>query len=312
MEESLEKSSERLIIKCADTWQMEDWLKAGRIAAEVREYSRPLVKPGASLLDIADKIEARIKALGGATGFPVNLSMNEVAAHYTADPKSDTILDTQMLKVDIGTCYNGAIGDTAYTVDLSSQYSELVRASAEALKNAEKVLAIGVTLSEIGKTIQETIESHGYRPVKNLSGHGLDLYTVHEQPSVPNYNTGESTRLREGQIIAIEPFATDGAGMIKESGTALIYSQVATRPVRSQYARDIMKDIAQHRGLPFAARWLSAKHGDGKTALGLRELSLAGNIKAYPPLVEVQKGLVSQAEHTFIINEKVINTTKSE
>jgi len=288
---------------------MEDWIKAGKIAGEVREFSKGLIKPGEKLLDIADKIEAKIKALGAVPGFPVNLSSNEIAAHYTPVANDETILDDQVLKVDIGTCCNGAIGDTAYTIDLSGKYTDLVKASSEALKNVQKMLQIGVSLGEVGKTIQETIESYGYTPVKNLSGHGLGQYSVHQPPSIPNINTGDKTELVDGMTIAIEPFATTGAGLIKESNNPMIFSQIGTRPVRSPFARDIMKFISQYKELPFASRWLSEKFGEGKTRLGMRDLLQIDNVKGYPPLPEINKGMVTQAEHSFIIQDKVKTTT---
>jgi methionyl aminopeptidase len=289
---------------------MDDWIKSGKIAAEVREYSKTLIKPGEKIIDIANKIETKIKELGAIPGFPVNISMNEIAAHYAPIPNDEIILDNQIIKIDIGTSYNGAIGDTAYTIDLSNKYSELVKASREALNNVIKILQIGVSLGEIGKTIQETIQSYGYSPIKNLSGHGLGLFSVHMPPSIPNYNTNDNTELKKGQTIAIEPFATNGAGMIKESNSAMIFSQMNKKPVRNQFSRLIFKEIQKYNNLPFTTRWLTAKFGTGRTNLGLRELIQVGNVKEYPPLVEVNNGMVSQAEHSFIIDDKVIITTK--
>lgn len=284
---------------------MDDWIKAGRIAAEVREWSRTLVKPGAKLLDIAEAIEEKIREKDAIPAFPVNLSMNEVAAHYTPVKDDPTILEDQVIKVDIGTCYNGAIGDTAYTVDLSGKYTDLVKASREALTNATKVLQIGTTLGEIGRTINETIQSHGFEPIRNLSGHGLGNHSVHMPPSIPNYDTGDKTELSRGQTIAIEPFATNGAGAIKEGTGAMIFSQVGNRPVRSPFARKLMGEIKSFNNLPFASRWLKSPGVN----LGMRELIAAGNVHEYPPLPEIQNGIVSQAEHSFIIDDKVIVTT---
>jgi len=291
---------------------MDNWLKAGQIAAEVREFSKQLIKPGAKLLDIANKIENKIRELGAVPGFPVNLSMNEIAAHYSPVFEDPTILEDQIIKVDIGVCYEGAIGDTAYTVDLSGKYNDLLKASRDALNNAIKILRIGTTLGEIGKTIQETIQSYGYSPIKNLSGHGLSDYDVHTSPSIPNYNTNDPTELRKGMTIAIEPFATDGAGMIKESGNPMIYSQIDTKPVRNMFTRKIFREIQGYKGLPFATRWLAEKFSEGRTRLALRELKQVNNVKDYPPLPEVNKGIVTQAEHSFIIDDKVIVTTKSD
>jgi methionyl aminopeptidase len=289
---------------------MDDWLKAGRITAEVREFSRPLVRKGAKLIDIAEQVEAKIKELGAVPAFPVNLSMNEIAAHYTPVPDDQLVFEDQVVKVDIGVCYNGAIGDTAYTVDLSGKYSEMVKASEEALGNVIKIIRPGTTLGEIGRTILETIQSYGYSPIKNLSGHGLGEYSVHERPSIPNYDTGDKTQIKEGMAFAIEPFATDGAGLIKESDNAMIFSQIQNKPVRSQYAREILADIETFHGLPFATRWLAKKHSEARLKLGIRELMLANILRDYPPLPEFRKGIVTQAEHSFFcMADKVVVTT---
>jgi len=287
----------------------EDFIKAGEIAAKAREFSKTLVKPGAKILDIANKVEDKIRELGGIPGFPVNTSLNEVAAHYAPVPNDETILKDQVIKIDIGTCYNGAIGDTAYTVDLSGKYTDIVKASKEALLNVRKILAIGVNLGEIGKTIQETIESYGLTPIKNLSGHGLGDYSVHESPQIPNVDTNDKTELKKGQTIAIEPFATNGHGMIKESSRAMIFSQIASRPLRNAFSRKVQTEIGSYKGLPFTTRWLSSKFGEGRTRLALRDLLMINNIREYPPLPEVKEGIVSQAEHSFLIDDKVITTT---
>jgi methionyl aminopeptidase len=288
----------------------DDWLKAGRIAAEVRESSRTLIKPGTRLLDIANEIEASIRKKGAVPAFPVNLSLDETAAHYTPIADDPTILDTQVIKVDIGVSFKGAIGDTAYTVDLSGQHKGLVKASEDALKAAMKMMQPGTRLGDIGKAIHETIQSHGYTPIRNLSGHGLELNSVHNPPTIPNFDTGDRTELKPGQHVAVEPFATTGTGMIRESVNPMIYSQINARPVRSQMTRDVLKDIIEYQGLPFATRWL--KHSPGKLAFALRDLVQSQNLREYPPLVEVRGGIVSQAEHTFLIGEKTVVTTKSD
>ncbi len=288
---------------------MENWIKAGKISAEVREYAKTLIKPGEKLFDVAEKIESKIVELGGCVGFPVNISLNSFAAHYTPVYNDDLIFRDQVVKVDIGVCVEGAIGDSAFTVDLSGNYSKLVDASEDALKEASKILKPGVTLGEIGKTIYNTINSYGYTPIKNLSGHGLDLYSVHSKPQIPNYDTGDSTKLEKGMFIAIEPFATNGKGMVKESGEAMIFSQVVKRPVRDPVARKLLAEISELKGLPFASRHFVAKYGQGRLRLALRALKQSGIIHDYPPLVEVDNGIVTQAEHSFYIDDEVITLT---
>lgn len=290
----------------------DDWVKAGKITSEVREYAKTLIKPGNKILDVAEKIEGKIKELGGEIGFPVNISMNSTAAHYTPIPRDDIVFDKEIVKVDIGVQVNGAIGDSAFTVDLSGEYGGLVEASEKALENATSILKEGVTLGEIGRVIHETINSYGYTPIKNLSGHGLDYYRVHCPPQIPNYNTGDQTQLKRGMYFAIEPFATAGSGVVKESGDAMIFSQIEKKPVRDMTARKFLKDLNELKGLPFATRHFATKYGEGRLRLALRQLKLAGNVKDYPPLVEENNGLVSQAEHSFYIDEKgeMITLTK--
>lgn len=284
-----------------------DWITAGKITAEIREWAKGITKKGASALDIAEQIEAKIHARGAVPAFPVNISINDIAAHYTPIVHDPLLFEDQLVKVDIGVCYNGAIGDTAFTVDFSGQYTEMIHAAEDALKQALNIAQIGTTLGEIGKVIHDTIVSYGYSPVKNLSGHGLDVFEIHTTPSVPNYDTRDKTPLEKGQIIAIEPFATDGKGMIRESGNAMIFSELAKKPIRDQTARKVFAAVEKYTHLPFATRWLCRSLGisENQTNFSLRLLKQNQNVVAYPPLVEEAKGWVTQAEHTLLIDDTV-------
>lgn len=288
-----------------------DWRKAGKIAAEALEYGRTLIKKKASLLEVSDKVEAKIAQLGGKPAFPVQLSCDHFAAHCCADEDDKTILDSQVVSLDVGVHINGAVGDTALTVDLSGKYSDLVKASKEALDAAEKVLQVGAELRKIGKAIQETIQSYGFSPIKNLSGHGLDLYNIHTSPTVPNFDNGNTAKLEKGQIIAIEPFATNGAGMIYETERANLFALKNPKPVRSPFAREVLQFIGEnYQTLPFTTRWLARKFGHGKTNLAIRELLNNGILDQFPPLPEKNKGIVTQAENSFLIDNKVEVLTK--
>lgn len=288
----------------------DDWIKAGEIASLVREFSKTLIKPGAKLLDIANAIEAMIFDLGGEPAFPVNLSSNEFAAHYTPSYDDTTVLDKQLLKIDIGVSYNGAIGDTAYTVDLSGEYEKLVEASRMAVENAIKIIKIGTTLGEIGKVIEETITSYGFQPIKNLSGHGLDRYTVHTEPTIPNFATDDKTKLKKGQIIAIEPFATTGGGRIREGSHPNIFAEVSNKPIRDMFARQVLNEIRKHKGMPFSSRELAQKFPPNRVLFALGRLKLNGNIDEYAPLPETSKGMVSQHEHTLLVEDEVVVLTR--
>ncbi len=291
---------------------LESWRKAGKIAADVLAYGKGLIKKGSSLLEVSDLIEKKIISLGGKPAFPVQISCDHIAAHFCPEADDKTIFENQVASLDVGVEVEGCIGDTAVTVDLSGKHSDLVKASEEALKAAIKVVQVGVTLGEIGKEIKETIASFGFSPIKNLSGHGLAEYNIHDKPTIPNFDTGDKTELKKGQLIAIEPFATNGAGAVYEASPATLFSIVNKKPVRSPFARELLKELQDYNELPFTTRWLTAKMPAGKVRLGLRELIHAGILRDYPPLVEQDKGLVSQAEHTLLVDDKVEVLTRKD
>jgi methionyl aminopeptidase len=288
----------------------ENYIKAGRIAAEARDYGASLIKVGASLLEVTEAVEKKVLDLGGEFAFPPQISLNETAAHYCAEPDDKIVFkEGDLAKLDVGVMIDGYIGDTAVTVNLG-QYDKLVEASREALNNAIKKIRPGVTIGEIGKTIHDTIVAYGFAPVKNLSGHGLSQYVFHDKPSIPNFDTGDKTRLEKGMVIAIEPFASTGSGIIYESGSGNIFSQVAKKPVRNTMTREILKEIETYKEMPFTTRWLTKKFHAGKVNFALRELLQLGVIRAYPPLPDMGKGFISQAEHSMIVDDEAFVTTK--
>ena len=288
---------------------LDKYIKAGKIASEAREYGKSLIKVGASLLEVSDKIEKKILELGGKLAFPAQISLNDVAAHNCADPDDKTTFKKgDLCKLDIGVHIDGYVADTACSVDLGDN-NDLVKASEDALNEALKIIKPGVTLAEIGETIKNAISKYNLSPIKNLSGHGLDRFVIHGPPTIPNFNTHDDTKLEEDQVIAIEPFATDGMGMIYEGDRANIFSLIEKKPVRSNITREILKEIEQFEGLPFTTRWLTKKFPLFKVNFALRELLQIESIRKYPPLPEKNHGLVSQAEHTIIVKDKPIITT---
>ncbi len=287
--------------------------KAVKIAAEARDFGASLIKKDASLLDVTKKVEDKILKLGGEMAFPPQISLNDCAAHFYPDEDDKIIFKDQVCSLDVGVHIDGFIGgDTAITVDLSKENEELIKASREALNNAIKIIKPGITLAEIGKAIQETIQSFDFAPVRNLSGHGLDEYNIHAKPSIPNYDNGDPTELQEDQLIAIEPFASKGAGIIYESGNATIFQLIAKKPVRNIYTRQILKELEKYKGLPFCRRWLTEKFSLPKVNFALRELKNLEILREYPPLVDKNHGIISQAEHTLIVKDKPIILTKKE
>jgi len=277
--------------------------EAGKIAIEVRNFAKEIIRPGMKLLGIAEQIESKIMELGGKPAFPVNLSINEIAAHYTPGFNDET-LASGILKVDIGVHVNGCIADTAFSLDLENneENKKLIEASEQALAKGLEKIRYGIEVREIGKEIQEAIVSNGFSPIRNLTGHQVTKYFLHAGISIPNYDNGNNTKINKG-VYAIEPFVTNGQGIVYESKPSGIYIFRERKGVRGKLAKDMMDYILEEYGtLPFCSRWLIKKFGTRAT-LALKLLEQAGAVEQYNTLVEKGRGKVSQAEHTAIVFE---------
>jgi len=295
-----------------DKEAIEKFKQAGKITAQVRDYGAGLILKDASMVEVLDKVEEKISALGGKPAFPAQISCNHIAAHYCPEEDDGFRFTDELVSLDVGVHVDGYIGDTAVTVDLSGKYSELLKASQEALDNALKILKVGVTLGELGKAIQETIQKYNFSPVRNLSGHGLGHYEIHTKPSFPNFDNGDNTKITPGMMFAIEPFASTGAGIVQDSGMATVFELKVKKPTRNPITRQVLKEIETYENLPFCTRWLTRKFG-AKAKIALRDMQQLDMLAIHPPLADRDKGIVSQAEHTILVDDdwNVIVTTQS-
>ena len=285
-------------------------LEAGEIAGQVREYAKKIIKKDIPLLEIAEKIEAKIIELGGKPAFPTNLSIDDIAAHYTPRHNDETLAHG-LLKVDFGVHINGNIADTAFSMDLENneENKKLIKAGEEALENALKIMKEKITTNEIGKTIQKTIESYNLNPIINLSGHSMKEYELHSGVTIPNVNDNKNIKIEKG-LYAIEPFATSGSGKVYDGKPSGIYYLQSEKNVRNPIAREILKFIAEeYQTLPFCERWLVKKFGT-KASFALKQLEDAEILHHFQQLVESSHAKVAQAEHTIFIDDKTTTTTK--
>ena len=285
----------------------EKYRDAGVLAAKILRSSSQRIRIGASYLDLVESIEEQVKEEGAELAFPLNLSLNEDAAHDTASPGDVRVFTKgDVAKLDLGVQLDGYIADTATTIDLGNN-SLLLEASEQALESALKLVRPGATSGDLGAAIQKEIESRGYRPISNLTGHGLDRYILHCQPTIPNVGISGGVVLEEGMVFAIEPFATTGSGHVGEKTRKEIYSQVSQKPVRIPAARTILKKVKDRHGLPFARRWLNEK----KLDITLPALVRSQVLHVYPVLSDIPGSLVSQHEHTVIVtSDGCIVTTR--
>ncbi len=286
----------------------EKYILAGKIAGEARKYGTKLIKPDVYFYDVAEKVESKIKELGAGLSFPVNIARNNLAAHYT--PKSNDKLKFKkgdLVKLDVGTHVDGYIADTAVTVQVETdEYTDLIDASKEGLEVAINEMKPGIKLSNIGKSVSEKITSFGFKPIDNLTGHSLKKYVLHAGLSVPSvHDITNRSKPEVDDVIAIEPFATDGAGHVISGKGSNIY--ICNDSIRSRLIRDKKSRILFNRfkkkfnSLPFAQRWVEKSFEN--SSIILRKLSYLGFLRHYPQLFEQKNGMVSQKEHTVIITE---------
>lgn len=289
----------------------ESYRRAGKIAADARDYGAKLVKKGASYLDVVTKIESKIIESGGGLAFPVNVSINEVAAHFSPRHDDTTLFFKKgdVVKLDVGAHIDGYIADTALTIEVeTNNYVDMIKASRKALDNAISLMKADASLAEISRTIEDTIKSFGYKSIDNLTGHSLSRYNLHSGLSVPNVSEKlNRAKLKSGNILAVEPFATNGAGHVISGDSSNIYRY--TTSVKSRLIRDpktrlsAMKINKNFNTLPFAERWCMKAFSNTDVLISIKKLLLAGCIKQYPQLIDADKGIVTQAEHTVIIRE---------
>jgi len=293
--------------------QLEDYLKAGKIAGEVRENVRKKNWIGSTLAEICEYVESEIIKRGAKCAFPVNTSLNEVAAHYTAEPNDPkTVSDADLVKIDLGAQVNGYIADTAVTVNYDPQYDSLVQAAENALQAAMSMIKVGVKSKDVGRKIQNTIMDMGFKPIANLSGHSLDQYTIHAGKTVPNMWTIGSFSFSENEAFACEPFVTtkNALGFVRNGKIKNIYALVSRKKTKDDEADKLLEYIWNNFNmLPFALRWI-VKEWEEKEARKMLDFLIKKKVvKAYAILVEANGKTVAQAEHTFIPTQTGVTVT---
>lgn len=297
--------------------ELNSYLKAGEIAKKVKEFAQNLIKPGMKLIDIAEAIDAKILELGGEPGFPVNLGINEIAAHFTPVVGDKSIAEG-ILKVDIGVAVDGFIGDTAFSLDLTEdgRFVDIMNLNEEILKNVSEIIRPGMEVRDVGEVVQDTLEKwnndndSSFSVIKSLSGHVLGKNVIHAGINISNYRNNNRASLNNAGF-AIEPFVTMGAGDIYEGKGGGIYALQSYENVRDKDAREVLKFIKEnYKTRPFCARWLE-KAGFKKLKFVLGVLIKQGILREYAILIEKSKAPVSQFENTFVVaDDKVFCTTE--
>jgi methionyl aminopeptidase len=290
-----------------DEEALQKFRQSGKILRETREEMRGYVRENMPIIEVCEKAERLIRQKGGKPAFPCNVSINEVAAHYTSPPSdSNTIPERSIVKVDIGVHVDGYVTDTACTVCFDLEYAGMVETAQIALKAAIENVQGDVSPSKIGGVIENAIKNRGFKPIQNLTGHSVGRYLIHAGTSIPNVHQVSFGKLRAGEIYAIEPFVTvrEAAGAVEDYPQKTIYRLIKTKSTKTPAAKQMLKFIEENfRTLPFAERWLMGVLPREKHAEAFKELLTAKAIMGYPVFVEVTRKIVAQAEHTVLVKE---------
>ncbi len=304
--------------------EIESYEKAGKILSDIRKEAVKMIENGLPIIDLVEFVEGETLKTGAGIAFPCNVSINEIAAHYTS-PLGDTnkLVTGDLVKLDMGVEVNGYIADSAVTImvpgdnleelfdeDTLEKHQRIIDASAAGLEAAISTVRAGVKVCEIGAAVEEAISSYGLNPIRNLTGHSLEHWDLHAGISVPNYDNNDPTILEEGQAVAIEPFATDGEGFVSDTTGTYIYSFLRDRPFRLKSTQRILKYIEKnHTYLPFSGRWIAKEFDEHKANRALKQLGDAMAVYPYAALKERRGGMVSQKEHTLIVEQDGCNIT---
>lgn len=284
---------------------LQKYRQAGKILREVREEMRRTVREGMPIIDLCEKTESLIRKGGGKPAFPCNVSVNEIAAHFTSPPQDKrTIPENSVVKIDIGVHVDGYIADSAVTVCFNPKYDSLVQTAEEALKKAVEMLRPGLSTSRLGSAIQKVIESRGFRPISNLTGHMIGRYVIHTGKSLPNVSHFSMSKVNVGEIYGVEPFVTvaEAIGKVENAEEAYIFRYLKQKSLKDPYAKQLLNRIKEKfQTLPFAERWLREFVPSSRYKAAFSELLSSKCLMAYPVLVESSKKPVAQAEHTILV-----------
>lgn len=306
-----------------DKLNLEILEKLGKLTREIRKETSAMAKVGVDITEIIDYVENKIFSKGYLPAFPCTISVNEVAAHYTVFDEGYILKKGDLIKIDFGISESGFITDNATTVEIGTdKYKDLMSANLEGLNAIMEKIQVGITMSELGKTVHEVAKKRGYETIHNLCGHQIGRYNLHYGNSVPNYENGDSSKVEENMEFAIEPFFTEKCNKVKSCGPSNILHLRADKPVRDPIAKKVLEHIKEnYPKLPFSKRWLvndiMKKIKPGVTAFDKRKVLYAlkllksyNIIYEYDALATVDGSYVSQYEDAvvFVDGKKSIIT----
>jgi methionyl aminopeptidase len=284
----------------------EQYVRAGKLAREMRGWILENVSVPQTCLEIATSIEEEIARRGGQPAFPTGIGINGVTAHFSPQEDDQTRIGSgDLVKIDYGVHFDGYIADTAVTMTQSPDYQLLMETTKRALEAAISVVKRDPRTGEIGKAIEAAASREGFKTINNLSGHTLEQYTVHAGKSIPNVYAPNQPVLRRDEVFAIEPFLTLGtaAGYVVDDPKdtrVTIYSLIMRKRTGVKELDALVDHVWNLRkSLPFTPRWFTKEFGRDRLPKLLAELERRRIVRGYRTLVEASNAPVAQFEHTM-------------
>lgn len=212
------------MIVCKGKAELDKMREANLIVAQVLDYLGSLIQPGITTSELDAVAEDMILKAGakpafkGYRGYPATVcaSVNDRIVHGI--PNDDPLKQGDIVGVDVGVCYRGFFGDSAWSFSvgaISKELGSLLDVTRESLyKGIEKVV-VGNRISDISHSIQQHVENHGFTVVREFVGHGIGK-ALHEEPQVPNFGQpGRGPKLQAGMVLAIEPMVNSKGPEVK-------------------------------------------------------------------------------------------------
>lgn len=333
------------VVKDMDDDFLIDYRKAAEIHRQVRQYVQTIAKPGVSMSKLVEEIEEGVRALTGhqglepgdslkaGLGFPIGLCLNNIAAHWTANPGAKEVIlqYDDVLKVDFGVHVNGRIVDSAFTVAANPVYDNLL-AAVKATTNAglkvnyppcllptklipPQEAGIDARMDHMSSVMQEVMQSYEIelngktlpiKAVRGITGHNILRYHIHGDKQVPFVKTRTNQRMEEGDIFAIETFGSTGRGSTREDTGVYGYGRnehASAAGLHHASARSLLKTIDENFGTIVFSRRSLERAGAKNYHLGMRTLISHGIVDQYGPLVDIPGSYVAQFEHVSRVLE---------
>jgi len=302
--------------------EFEEYKRAGRCSRKALDLGKSLMRPGAAIVDICDKVEEFILDEGFHLSFPCMINPKNLVSHYTPSQDDDYIIQRgDLLQLDLGAqTYSGYITDMARTIEIETdKYTKLITASKKCFYSGFAQIRKNHSNYDVADAIHETANQLGYMPLSDLSGHKIvkDLLhdptcTVINSKVAKNYT--QKYYFKNGDVLASEPFITlsSSSGLCDlitldpktyKGCTFQIKNIYWKPPTSDKYLKEFWSWLIKSFSTrPFAPRW-AGKYSSNYLSLFRRLEKNSAPLYIYLPLREEDGLPVSQYENTIRVTD---------